>query len=89
MKRGHKYRKDIWLQGSYTVEAALLVPILLFAIMKGLLLGIDCYQDVRGSSSNVELLEEVVPTEQIWKWQMVQKGCEMIYEHTISEKSEK
>lgn len=76
------------LPASYTIEAALLLPVFLFAIMKGLLLGIDCYQEVCASTAYEELLEEIRPAEQIWKLQLVQKGVDWIYEHTISEKPE-
>ena len=83
------HRKAIYLQASYTIEAALLLPLFLFAIMKGLLLGIDCCEDVCVAAESQELLEEIEPVELIWKMQLGQKGVDFIYEHTISEKSEK
>ena len=83
------HRKAIYLQASYTIEAALLLPLFLFAIMKGLLLGIDCYEDVCTAAESQELLEEVEPADLIWKIQLGQKGVDFIYEHTISEKPEK
>lgn len=83
-------REDgIYLRASYTIEAALMLPLLLFAILKGLLLGIDCYEDVRLAAESMELLETIEPTEQIWKMQLVQKGVELVHEHTVSEKPEK
>lgn len=66
-----------------------MLPLLLFAILKGLLLGIDCYEDVRLAAESMELLETIEPTEQIWKMQLVQKGVELVHEHTVSEKLEK
>lgn len=66
-----------------------MLPLLLFAILKGLLLGIDCYEDVRLAAESMELLETLEPTEQIWKMQLVQKGVELVHEHTVSEKPEK
>lgn len=88
MKCRIRTRRKRSLQASYTIEAALLLPVFLFAIMKGLLLGVDCYQEVCASTAYVELLEEIRPAEQIWKLQLAQKGVDWIYEHTISEKSE-
>lgn len=66
-----------------------MLPLLLFAILKGLLLGIDCYEDVRIAAESMELLETIEPTEQIWRMQFVQKGVELVHEHTVSEKPEK
>ena len=45
MRQMFMQRDEIYLQASYTIEAALLLPLFLFAILKGLLLGIDCYED--------------------------------------------
>ena len=84
MKKG-----EIYLPASYTVEAALLLPLLLFAILKGLLLGIDCYDDVRTAAERIELLEKVAPADRIWKMELAQKGVDLIYEYTVSEKPEK
>ena len=80
---------EVYLPASYTVEAALLLPLLLFAILKGLLLGIDCYNDVRTAAENIELLEKIVPADRIWKMRLAQKGVDLIYEYTVSEKPEK
>ena len=82
----------VWQQelpASYTIEAALLLPVFLFAIMKGLLLGIDCYEDVRAAAESSALLETIEPTDWIWKMQLVEKGVDLIYEHSVPEKSEK
>lgn len=81
--------REIYLQASYTVEAALLLPLFLFAIMKGLLLGIDCYEDVCMAAESSKLAETVEPVDWIWKMQAGKKGVDWIYEYTVSEKSEK
>lgn len=82
-------REDgIYLRASYTIEAALLLPLFLFAVLKGLLLGIDCYEDVRVASESMELLDTIEPVEQIWKMQFVQKGVEWVHGYTVSEKPE-
>ena len=83
------HRRETCLQASYTIEAALLLPLFLFAIMKGLLLGIDCYEDVCMAAENSKLLETVEPVDWIWKMQAAQKGVDWIYEYTVSEKPEK
>lgn len=84
-----KLKKDLYLQASYTVEAALLLPLFLFALFKGLSLGIDCYGDVRIAAEQVESEETVKPAEWIWKMQLAKKGVDLIYEYTVSEKPEK
>lgn len=78
--------KKIYLQASYTVEAAILLPIFLFAIMKGLLLGIDLYHDVQDASANAEQLSEINPVDFIWKRELFEKGVEQVRDHTVSEK---
>lgn len=87
MRKGMIPKKTVYLQASYTIEAALLLPLFLFAIMKGLLLGIDCYQDVCIVAESMQLLERIEPTDWIWKMQLTQKGVDLIHEHTVSEKS--
>ena len=85
-------RKREWtLSASYTIEAALLMPLFLFALMKGLLLGITCYEEMSHAASAEKQLEAVHPTEWIWEnrlWDQIkeelgQRG------NTVSEKSEK
>jgi hypothetical protein len=80
--------RNIWLQASYTVEAACMLPLFLFAILKGLLLGIDCYEDVRTAAQSLEQFTEIEPTEWIWKMKLVEKGVNLVHEHTVSEKFE-
>lgn len=80
--------KKLYLQASYTVEAAILMPLLLFAIMKGLLLGVELYHEVRVSAGGEEQLSEINPAEDIWKRELIRKGVEQIREHTVSEKFE-
>lgn len=89
MRQKDLRKKGICLSASYTIEAAILLPLFLFAILKGLLLGIDCYEDVRVAAETAEVLETIEPVDWIWKMQAAQKGVDFIYEHTISEKSEK
>ena len=87
MRKKKEQKQGICLQASYTVEAALLLPLFLFAILKGLLLGIDCYEDVCSAAESSELLETIEPAEWIWKMQMAEKGVDLIHEYTVSEKS--
>ena len=88
MRRWKEKKQERYLQASYTVEAAILLPLFLFAILKGLLLGIDCYEDVCVAAESCELLETIEPVDRIWKMQFAQKGVDLIYEHTVSEKPE-
>lgn len=76
------------LQASYTVEAAVLLPLFLFAVMKGLLLGIDFCSEVRTAAQSREQLEKICPTEWILKRELVEKGVDFVHGYTISEKSE-
>ena len=79
---------DKRLQASYTIEAAILMPVFLFAIMQGLLFGIDFYEEVRASAESREWLDEICPTEWIWKRELIEKGVDFIHEYTVSEKFE-
>ncbi len=62
-----------WLRASYTVEAALLLPLFLAVLMKGLLLGIECYDDVRTSAADTAQLSELYPPEEIWHRQLLEE----------------
>lgn len=70
------------------MEAAILMPLLLFAIMKGLLLGVELYHEVQVSAAGEEQLSEINPVSDIWKRELIRKGVEQIHEYTVSEKSE-
>lgn len=83
-----KQRKGLQLQASYTVEAAILLPLFLFAILKGLLLGIDFYHDVCTAAESRQQFDEIEPVDWIWKKEVIEKGEEYIHEHTVSEKFE-
>lgn len=89
MRRMTSFKKDIRLRASYTIEAALLLPLFLFSILKGLSLGIDCYQDVCTAAERMDWLETIEPADRIWKMQLAQKGVDLIHEYTVSEKPEK
>ena len=77
------------LQASYTIEAALLVPLFLVALLSGMLLAIDCCKDVSVAAADWEQLEEIEPTAWIWRAEVLAHGMEDIFGDTISEKSEK
>ena len=89
MRQMFMQRDEIYLQASYTIEAALLLPLFLFAILKGLLLGIYCYEDVCVAAESIEVQETIEPADRIWKMRSAQKGVDLIHEHTISEEPEK
>ena len=71
------------LQASYTVEAAFIMPIMLFGIMKGILLGMDLCEEQQLQAKQiaqqkqecaVELLRKYELYEDIWNY--VTKGEE-------------
>jgi hypothetical protein len=80
--------RALWVRASYTVEAACMLPLFLFAILKGLLLGIDCYHDVQAAAQSLEQLTDIEAPEWIWKMKLVEKGVNLIHEHTVSEEFE-
>ncbi len=75
------------LQASYTIEAALLLPLFLFVLMRGMLLGIDCGRDVSASAADWQQLEKIEPTTWIWRSQLLERGMEELFGDTISEES--
>ncbi len=82
------HRSFRWLQASYTIEAALLLPLFLTALTTGILLAVDCYEDVVEAASDWELLREIEPTTQIWRTEAIRQGMEELFGDTVSEKSE-
>lgn len=55
-------RKDLWkIRGSFTVEAALIVPIVLFCILLILNQGIELYTQTVAASQNQETWEKFEP----------------------------
>lgn len=46
-------------KGSYTVEAAMILPVILFAVIKGLTLGIQLCEEVGESANYSERLQEL------------------------------
>lgn len=77
------------LQASYTIEAALLMPIFLMALVTGMLLAVDCHEDVSAAAADWSLLEEIRPATRIWQAEMLEYGMEEFFGDTISEKPEK
>lgn len=65
-----KKRKTPALQASYTIEAALLMPLFLAVLMKGLLLGIDGCRDVEAAAADHAQLEDASAAERIWHLQL-------------------
>lgn len=68
------------LQAGYTIESAILMPLFLFAILKGLLLGVDYYGEVRQAAMCREQLEEICPPKWIWKRELIEKGVDFVFE---------
>lgn len=77
-----------YLQASYTIEAALLLPLFLAVLSGGMLLAIDCCEDVAVAAADWKQLDEIEPTTWIWRAEMLADGMEEMFGDTISEKSE-
>ena len=52
-------------KASYTVEAALIMPIILFAMFQGLVIGIDLHEQVKKATLRSEKTEEINAIEMI------------------------
>lgn len=76
------------MQASYTIEAALLLPLFLAVLSGGMLFAIDCCEDVVVAASDWKQLDEIEPTTWIWRTEMLAHGMEEIFGDTVSEKSE-
>ena len=76
-KKMNKWMRYIWqkrLRGSYTVEASLIVPILLFIIEMTIVLGFKIY------SEGISYIEEVQPMEMqsVEMFRMLQAGQDIV-----------
>lgn len=84
MRRG----RSLHLQASYTIEAALLLPLFLAVLSGGMLFAIDCCEDIAVAASDWKQLDEIEPATWIWRAEMLAHGMEEIFGDTVSEKSE-
>lgn len=71
--------KDIMLQkqlkGSYTVEAAIYVPIILFVLVQSLEIGIEFWQESREREINI-FLQEVDVVKEFYGYQIMREVME-------------
>lgn len=67
--------KDRKIKGSYTVEAALTMPILLFTIALGMKIGLLLYQEIRNEREQ-ELVEELWEVEDFYRNQWISEGLD-------------
>ena len=81
------HRSAGWMQASYTIEAAILLPLFLTALLTGMLLAVDCCEDVAEAAADWELLHEIEPTARIWRTEAIRQGMEELFGDTVSEKS--
>ena len=57
-------------KASYTVEAAVVVPILLSAMLVAMLIGLDLYEDVKGEQEQEKIMQ-MWQVKEFYKYQIV------------------
>ena len=62
----------------FTIEAAILVPLVLFVMARGMLLGIQLFTEVSESTVLSRDLLEIEPTDWIWNQELVREGMDYI-----------
>lgn len=55
------------VKGVYTIEAAILIPLTLFIICSGIVLGINLYTEVRDEAASYEKVMEIDEVESVHK----------------------
>ena len=75
---GDTFMIKIQMQARFTIEAAILVPLVICSLARGMLLGIQLFSEVRESTVLSCDLIEFEPTEWIWKQELVREGMEYI-----------
>ncbi len=64
-------KSGVCLQASYTIEAAILVPLFLSVLLGAMMIALDCNRDVAEASAAHEQLEKIEPTTWIWRSQLL------------------
>lgn len=66
-----------WEKGSYTLEAAILVPLVLFAVMKVSEIGIGCYMEIVEKAPSEEL-EKLDIVSEFYNYQILDEVWEEV-----------
>lgn len=69
-KRMNNEKKGYALQASYTVEAAFIMPIMLWGIMKGVLFGIELCEEQHTQANEIVQQEQECPVETIRRYEL-------------------
>lgn len=62
------------IDGYFTIEAAVYVPLLIFAIAKGMIFGVDLCKEVTAQTVMDEAYMEFEESDFIWKYNLIKKG---------------
>lgn len=65
------------LEGYFTIEAAVYVPLLIFAIAKGMMLGVDLCKEVTASAVVDEAYMDFEESDFVWKYNLIKKGVDL------------
>ncbi len=77
------------LDGYFTIEAAVYVSLFIFAIAKGMMIGVDLSKEVTNSTVMDEAYMDFEEADFIWKYSLVKKGVDFIGGDSVSEESKK
>ncbi len=66
---------DKMLKGSYTIEAALTMPILLFTMVVAMKMGIHLYQEIQ-SEKEYQMVEELWTVKDFYRNQWIREGLD-------------
>lgn len=59
------------LKAYFTLEAAIYIPLFIFAIARGMMMGVDLYTQVRDAATSYEQIVDFEEADFIWKERFV------------------
>lgn len=72
-KNSSQYKIQGWIKASFTVEAAFIVPIILFTIAAGINIGYTMFQEAKASTEIQEEIQELNPVKIVRKNTLMQE----------------